>query len=490
MKRRTFLHSAGAALFASPNSRRQPNVVYILVDQWRAQAFGFNGDPNAHTPHIDALAAESVNFRNAVSGFPVCSPYRASLLTGQYAVRHGLVVNDVPLQPNGPTLGETFQKAGYQTGYIGKWHVYGSPDGKFGRRLAFVPKQSRFGFDYWKACECTHDYNRSLYFEGDDTTTRYWDGYDAVAQTRDACEFIKRNAKASDPFFLLLSLGPPHDPYGTAPPQFAQMYANRDPQLRPNVPASQIEQATKDLRGYYSHIAALDECVRDVKKAIDESGMSEDTIFVFASDHGDMLQSQGLPRKQFPWDESIRVPFLVRYPRKFGRTKRELITPIDAPDIMPTLLGMAEIKIPESVQGTDYSVLMNGKKKEETEPTALLNLPVSFSVIRRHGFAEYRGLRTPRYTYVRSINGPWLLYDNKVDPYQKQNLIHKSKYRSLQYRMDQLLEKKLKAAGDDFLPGARYAERAHATHYREVNAEVGQFESPWGDWRSTWQNTP
>lgn len=487
MNRRAFLATSGAAAIATAQSPRQPNVVFILTDQWRAQAFGYTGDPNAHTPTIDALASESVNFRNAVSGFPVCSPYRASLMTGQYAVKHGLVVNDVPLQPNGPTLGETFRKAGYETAYIGKWHIYGSPDGKFGRRLAFIPKESRFGFEYWKACECTHDYNRSLYYEGNDATQRYWDGYDAVAQTQDACDFIQRRAKASDPYFLLLSLGPPHDPYGTAPEQYKSMYSDRSVKLRPNVPHSQIEQAGRDLRGYYAHIAALDDCVKQVRDAVDRSGKAEDTIFIFASDHGDMLQSQGLPRKQFPWDESIRVPFLIRYPRLLGRRKRELTTPIDAPDIMPTLLGLSGLKAPESVQGRDHSLLIRGRAREESEPTALLNLPASFSVIRRHGCAEYRGLRTPRYTYVRSIYGPWLLYDNQADPYQKQNLVGKEHYRDLQSRLERMLDQKLKAAGDEFLPGARYIERANAQHYREVNAEVTRVKSPWGDWESTWR---
>src|SRR5688572_28202478 len=112
MNRRTFLTTAAVSL-APAQTRRRPNVVFLLADQWRAQAFGYTGDPNAHTPAIDALAAESVSFRNAVSGCPVCSPYRGSLMTGQYPVRHGLLVNDVPLQPNGPTLGETFRQAGY-----------------------------------------------------------------------------------------------------------------------------------------------------------------------------------------------------------------------------------------------------------------------------------------------------------------------------------------------------------------------------------------
>jgi arylsulfatase A-like enzyme len=408
-------------------------------------------------------------------------------MTGQYAVRHGLVVNDVPLRPNGPTLGETFRKAGYSTGYIGKWHIFGSPDGKYGRRLAYIPKESRFGFEYWKTCECTHDYNRSLYYEDDKTEPRHWEGYDAVAQTRDACEFIRRRSGASDPYFLLLSLGPPHDPYGTAPESYRALYTEREIKLRPNVPETQVKKALEDLRGYYAHVHVLDDCVGRLKEAVEASGASEDTIFIFASDHGDMLQSQGLHHKQLPWDESIRVPFLVRYPSRLGRKRRDLTTLLDAPDIMPTLLGLAGVKIPESVQGQDFSAIAAGAKREDADTAALLNLPASFSVIRRFGMAEYRGLRTLHHTYVRSIYGPWLLYDNQADPYQKHNLIGNSRYRDVQAALDRRLEARLKAAGDEFLPGARYIERANAQHYAEVNIEPGHVKSPWGDWESNWR---
>ena len=483
MKRRVFLQGASASLAAQ--STRRPNVVFILVDQWRAQAFGYRGDPNAQTPAIDALSRESFDFVNAVSGFPVCSPYRASLMTGQYAVRHGLVVNDVELKPQGATLGGSFQKAGYATGYIGKWHIYGSPEGKAERRLSHIPQSSHFGFDYWKVCECTHDYNRSLYYEGNDATPRYWDGYDGVAQTRDACEFIRQRGRTSDPYFLLLSLGPPHDPYGTAPENYRALYRDRALTLRDNVPESHREEAIKNLRGYYAHMTALDDCVKQIKEAVDATGQAADTIFIFTSDHGDMLQSQGLHHKQQPWDESIRVPFLIRYPRLLGLRRRTSITPIDVPDILPTLLGLAGLPKAESAQGTDYTKLIAGTQKDESEPAALLNLPASFSVVRRQGFAEYRGVRTPRYTYVRSIHAPWLLYDNQKDPYQKHNLVGKE--RALQARLERKLEGLLKKAGDEFLPGARYVERAHAAHYTEVTAPVGQVKSPWGDWESTWR---
>ena len=479
MNRRIFLQAA------LQQRVRRPNVVFVLVDQWRAQAFGYRDDPNARTPVIDALSRESFDFVNAVSGFPVCSPYRGSLMTGQYAARHGLVVNDVELKPTGATLGGSFRQAGYATGYIGKWHIYGSPEGQAERRLTYIPESSRFGFDYWKVCECTHNYNRSLYYEGNDPTPRYWDGYDGVAQTRDACEFIRQRGRGNDPYFLLLSLGPPHDPYGTAPEEYQALYRERELKLRPNVPASHTEEAVKNLRGYYAHMTALDDCVRQLRDAVEATGHADDTIFVFTSDHGDMLQSQGLHHKQQPWDESIRVPFLIRYPRLLGRRRRTSITPIDAPDILPTLLGLAGLPAAESAQGTNYAPLIRGQRQDEAEPAALLNLPASFSVVRRQGFAEYRGVRTPRYTYVRSIHGPWLLYDNQTDPYQKRNLVGKE--RALEARLESKLDGMLKKAGDEFLPGDRYIERAHAAHYREVVAPVGRVKSPWGDWESTWR---
>jgi arylsulfatase A-like enzyme len=137
---------------------------------------------------------------------------------------------------------------------------------------------------------------------------------------------------------------------------------------------------------------------------------------------------------------------------------------MDVPDIMPTLLGLAGLPKVESAQGADYSALIRGKSQDEKEPAALLNLPASFAVARRRGFAEYRGVRTPRHTYVRTIHGPWLLYDNQKDPYQMRNLIGKDN--RLQSRMERRLEGLLKAAGDEFLPVARYIERAQALHYR------------------------
>lgn len=488
MNRRDFLKTAaataGAPLVAAPHNR-QPNLLFIIADEWRAQSTGYKGDPNVTTPVLDKFAHESISFDNATSNCPVCCPARASIMTGQYPLTNGVFINDVELKPNAPTLGEVFAKPGYRTGYIGKWHLYGSPDGKYGRRLAPVPSDKRLGFDYWKACECSHDYNHSLYYEGNDPTPRYWPGYDAIAQTEDACRFIESHAKASDPFLLVLSWGPPHFPYQTAPEKYRAMYKERKLQLRPNVPAEKREEADKILRGYYAHMAALDDCLAKLLTTLERLNLADDTIVVFTSDHGDMMLSQGLTTKLYPWDESVRIPFLLRYPRRFGRAGKRVETPLSMPDIMPTLLSIAGLKAPEAVQGSDLSRVVKGAQSDNPNAAAFLNLAVPITEARRYGIAEYRGLRNGQYTYVRSIHGPWLLYDNRKDPYQMHNLCNQKASAEIQAGMERELDKRLRLLKDDFLPAKEYVQRAGLGHYREVNVPVGHVKSPWGDWEST-----
>jgi len=401
-------------------------------------------------------------------------------MTGQYPLTNGVFINDVELKPSSPTLAESFAEAGYKTGYIGKWHLYGSPDGNYGRRLAPVPADKRLGFDYWKACECTHEYNHSLYYEGNDPTPKYWHGYDAFSQTDDACRFIEDRAKSSDPFFLFLSLGPPHFPYPTAPEKYQAMYAKRALALRPNIPEAKRAEAEVILRGYYAHMAALDECFSHLLGTLQKQDIDEDTIVVFTSDHGDMMLSQGLTTKLYPWDESVRIPFLLRYPRKFGRSGRRVKTMLNMPDMMPTLLSLAGVKVPDAVQGRD---VLDAK---ETEPSAFINLAVPITEARKYGFAEYRGLRDKRYTYVRSIQGPWLLYDNERDPFQMHNLCGKSESAKIHMALERQLDARLRSLKDEFLPASEYIKRAGVGHYREVNVPVGHTKSPWGDWESTY----
>ncbi|MHC5055981.1 MAG: sulfatase family protein [Planctomycetota bacterium] len=445
----------GTALTGTPaEAAARPNVIVVFGDQWRAQATGYAGNAVVKTPNLDRLVGESVNFSQAISGCPVCSPYRASLLTGQRPLTHGVFVNDVCLDPEAKSLGRTFAGAGYDTAYIGKWHVDGHG------RSNPIPRERRQGFDYWKVLECTHDYNRSAYYEGDDATKRFWEGYDAIAQTRDAQEYVRGRRDEEKPFLLVLSYGPPHAPYHTAPEEFRAIYSPADITLRPNVPERMHGQAREWLAGYYAHCTALDTCVGDLLGTIREAGIEKDTVFLFTSDHGDMLGSHGHQKKQRPWEESIRVPFLLRYPGMAGWRPRETDAPIDAQDIMPTLLGLAGVRAPAGMEGLDFSGHVAGGD-DPSGGEALITCPHPFGqfVKGRGGGREYRGLRTRRHTYVRSLEGPWLLYDNEADPHQMRNLVGEAEHAALREELDRRLQAKLDAAGDEFLPGMEYIRR-------------------------------
>ena len=429
-----------------------PNVVVVFGDQWRGQATGYAGDPNAVTPKLDALAAESLEFTNAISGCPVCTPYRASLITGQYWLTHGAFMNDVCLNAGAVSIAEAYTEAGYDTAYIGKWHLDGHG------RSSFIPRERRQGFDYWKVLECTHNYNDSPYY-ADEVVRVKWEGYDAIAQTRDAQQYIRDHA-GGQPFLLVLSWGPPHTPYDTAPPEYRARFDPTDIVLRPNVPAEHAERAREQLAGYYAHMAALDDCAGDLLDTVKSCGIEDDTIFLFTSDHGDMLHSQGQQKKQRPYEESILVPFLLRYPAALGRNGRKVNTLLNTPDIMPTLLGLSGVAIPDTVEGTDFSADLVAGKTPEVD-AALLMCPAPFGQFqrKRHGGREYRGIRTLRHTYTRDLEGPWLLYDNEKDPYQLENLCGRAEHAGLQAELDALLDRKLDQTGDKFLPAQAYLDQ-------------------------------
>lgn len=429
----------------------RPNVLVVIADQWRAQAFGFAGDPNVKTPNMDKLFTQSACFANAVSGLPVCSPMRATMLTGQRPLTHGIFINDVPLNPDAVSIGKVFGRAGYDTGFIGKWHV----DGR--GRTVWIPRERRQGFDYWKVLECTHSYNASPYY-ADSPEKKVWKDYDAQAQTNDVCDYLRAHGKDEKPFIMFLAWGPPHNPYETAPAKYRELYKPANLKLRDNVPANKEEATRKDLAGYYAHCSALDDCMGQLMQTLQETGQADNTILMFTADHGDMLGSQGEQRKQRPWDESIRVPMMIRWP-KGGVKPGRLAAPMNVEDIMPTLLGLNGIAIPQSVEGLDYSGHLRGGADPGDGATVIL-CPNPFGEwTRPKGGKEYRGVRTARYTFVRDLNGPWLLYDNETDPYQMNNLVGRPESAKLQADMDALLAKKLKERGDEFKPGAHYLAR-------------------------------
>jgi arylsulfatase A-like enzyme len=440
---------ATCAALAQAAPTQKPNIVFLLADQWRAKATGYQGDPNVQTPNLDRLARQSLDFRNAVSVCPVCTPYRAALMTGRFPTSTGMFLNDAYLPDREVCMAEVLQQAGYATAYIGKWHLDGHG------RSGYIPPERRQGWDYWKGAECDHNYKHSHYYSGDSSQQRFWDGYDAAAQTRDAQAYLRQHAGASQPFVLLVSYGVPHFPHHTAPQEYLDRYPAGQIQLSPNVPEAMQQKARREAQGYYAHCTALDKCLGEVLTTLNETGLDEHTILVFTSDHGEMLGSHGCApfMKQVPWDEAARVPFLLRYPPAHGTTGRVLQTPLTTPDILPTLLGLASVAIPPTVEGTDLSaVIRNGTEPADRGALYMGVAPFAGGDANK----EYRALRTSQYTYVRGLAGPWLLFADQQDPYQLNNLVEQPEYAAVRQDMERRLQTELQRIGDDFRPAQHY----------------------------------
>ena len=432
---------------------QKPNLLFVFADQLRACSVGYAGEEPVQTPHIDAFAETGTIYTNAVSMLPVCGPYRGSLITGRTPTTTGLVINDIPLKTTETSVAHCFKDAGYDTAYIGKWHLDGP-----NRPAPVPPGPRRQGFDYWMGANFEHNYDRS-YFTDNDGEMQMWEGWDAEAQTSHAIEYLQgRDGK--NPFCLFLSWGPPHHPYRLVPEQYLGMYDPDAIEGRPNCP----DVPKEDLWGYYAQTTFLDDQFQRLLDVLADLDLADNTIVVFSSDHGDMHGSHGVFKKQWPWNESVKIPFVVRYPGTVPEGAR-IDTPINVIDVMPTLLGLAGLPVPQTVEGVDLSPFLTGAQDNAPESVLIMN-PCPFSIGDPRGEDQYpdymgmrlehRGVITDRYTYVRTIDQPWLLYDNRDDPYQLKNLIDDPGHASTRDRLDGLMRTHMDRIGDSLLPRDDY----------------------------------
>jgi len=431
--------------------KENPNVLFILVDQWRASATGYAGDPNVKTPNLDKFSEEAITFTNAVSVCPVCTPYRASILTGRYPTTTGMFLNDAYLPPSELCLAEVFKDNGYSTGFIGKWHLDGQG------RWAFTPPDRRQGFDYWKALECSHDYNKMAYYEGDSPEIKYWDGYSPFAVAKDAEAYIEKESQESNPFFLFVSFATPHFPHHTALEEYKDLYVAEDLILNPNVPDELHDQTRQELMGYYAHCTATDKAIGGILNKMKEEDLMNNSVIVFTSDHGEIMGAHGIriKQKQVPWNESASVPLIFSYPSKKGIKSRTIHMPVTTPDISTSLLSLARLDIPESFEGNDFSGIIQGEP-EIVGHGALYMLVSPFALVKKENKREYRALKTADYTYVLNTDGPWLLYNDATDPYQMNNLVENPEYKEIREKLDKQLKGELTAIQDDFKPAEFY----------------------------------
>ncbi|GAA3144160.1 hypothetical protein GCM10010530_74820 [Kribbella aluminosa] len=383
-------------------------------------------------------------------------------MTGRYPLYSGVAGHDHPMPASTATIAGELTGAGYRTGYFGKWHLDGTrPEldeqsgGYPSPRLRMIPPERRGGFEDWWAYEnnnrpfdCLLHTDAGKVPEGVPVLTATAGmeqfrapGYETDALTDLAIDWIRRRSSEADPFFAVLSVQPPHDPY-VAPAEDMARHNAGEVRLRPNVPgiAAVEERARRELSGYYAAIERVDLNVGRLRDELDRLGIRDNTYIVFLSDHGDMHGSHGQWRKTAPWEESIRVPLIIGGPSREHQLAHRLHSLFNQVDLAPTTLGLCGLPTPDWMQGRDLSGLVTAEDEPADEPdSAYIGIPVptghTSSVDR-----SWRGVVTEDgWKYVSLEQQPWLLFNLNDDPYELVNHGHDPGYRRRRDELHSLL---------------------------------------------------
>lgn len=480
------------------NTQTRPNILIIYPDQLRADAMGCSGNPVVRTPYIDRLAQEGVQFTEAYTSYPICCPFRASVQTGKYAQAHGMVQNHFPLRGDQTFLAQVLRDAGYRTGYVGKWHLEGGP------KPGFVPPDRRFGFEDFVGFNRGHEYLKSVYF--DDAGQPYLSKrYEPDYQTDQLIDFIDSSAAAEDgkPFFGYISYGPPHFPMDV-PEYIRNIYKPEEVNLPIGVPNAALQAEVQKRRievdcggderswhhshaaydtkadgepeteaeirqfvaEYYGMIHNIDFNVGRVLNRLDALGIADNTIVVFLSDHGDMLGQHGsfCGIKVQAYRAAMHVPLIVRYPARFAAgTKTQALVDVGV-DMMPTLLDLCGVDIPDEVQGESYLPVLDGTETEARD--AIMYQTFLQTGGQKGEFAPYaeRGVRTRDWLYVRQKNRRTMLFDLQNDYHEQNNLIDDPQYTELMDGFDAQITAHMAAMGDDWDISANFPPPDFLTH--------------------------
>ncbi|HEV8132031.1 MAG TPA: sulfatase [Acidobacteriota bacterium] len=422
----------------------RPNIVFILTDDQRWDAMSLAGHPFVKTPNIDRIGKEGVQFRNFFVSIPLCSPSRGSFLTGQYAHKHGVTNNGNhnALSHQLITFPRLLQDAGYETAYIGKWHM-GNDD------------TPRPGFDRWISFKGQGAYlNPQLNIDGKEEKA---EGYVTDIFNKHAVDFIRRSH--SKPFLLYLAHKAVHGPFTPAERHknlyrdqpivrapSAQDTLNGKPVLQrkiENLPPVGPGTGTGDevIRNQLRALAAVDEGVGDILRALEETKQLDNTIVFFSSDNGYFWGEHGLGDKRAAYEESIRDPLLARFPRliRAGAVRDQLVLNID---IAPSLLELAGISIPNGADGHSLLPLF----KSNTHKWRKSFLTEYFAETGFPRIPTWQAVRTERWKYIHypELTGMDELYDLRTDPYEMKNLIQDTRTQKTLKEMKGELQRLLK----------------------------------------------
>jgi len=453
--------------------RNKLNIIWVFADQMRGQAMSCSGDENVYTPNLDLLAKEGVRFEAACSTYPVCVPFRFTLLTGERASSRWVPTIHWRMSPAEKTIAHHLNENGYQTSYIGKWHLFGGNYTLDQYKYINIPNKYRGGFKRWKGFELRNNHFDTWYYSDNNPNPKKIEGFQCDGLFGVACNEIEEMSICKEPFFLVLSIEAPHPPYN-GPNYNMKNRDKRDVKFRENVDPKAMreykpwlyeidgyskldkendgnpEKVLKSfLVEYYESIENIDKNMGKIIAKLKECGVFENTAIMFFSDHGELLGSHGLQDKQWPYEESINIPFIVKIPDKHNKQNNNRIieTPICTEDIFPTTLGIAGVDIPEAKPGKNLLEWIIEKKTPDREGVFL-----EFVEEQRDLDPDWpwRGYRTKNYKYIIKSSGPFMLFDLESDPYEQNNLINDNNYSQIKDQMHAKLMSHIKENDESF----------------------------------------
>lgn len=422
----------------------RPNIVFVLLDDVRFDDLGFTGHPFVRTPNFDRVAREGMVFEHAFAATPLCSPNRGSILTGQYAHTHGIIDNvDRSEQSHAlRTFPLLLNEAGYETAFIGKWHMG-------------IDDTRRPGFDEWLSIK-----GQGYYFDpevNDDGQSRKIAGYATDIFSERAAEFVRRERER--PFLLYLSHKAVHpnifqnadgsieaipaDGGFTPPERLKELYAGEEIPRRPNtksygegkpallrpiegLPQLGPETGTPDdvILNRLRMLTAADEGFALILEALEETGQLDETLIVVTSDHGYFYGEHGLNKeRRLAYEEIARTPLAVRWPGRAAAGSRSDAFVVSV-DLAPTLLEAAGEPVPDTMHGRPLTPLLEGRTPGDWRESVLIEY-YSDTVWPRLVKMGYEAVRTDRWKYIRyaDLEGMDELYDLETDPYEMRNRI-------------------------------------------------------------------
>ena len=426
----------------------RPNIIFYFSDQQRWDTVNEEA-----TPNLMQLAREGIQFENSYTCQPVCGPARACLQTGMYATQCGCYWNGVPLPQTIRPMAEYFNEAGYETAYVGKWHLASDrlPNVGFHCEKTAIPKERQGGYkNWWRAADVleftSHGYDGYVFdAEGNQIDFK---GYRADCINDFALEYLDQKT-SDDPFFLFISQLEPHHQNDRhcyeGPKETVEKF--RDYPIPPDLSFLEGDYE-KMYPDYMAAINRLDENVGRLVAKLKEKGLYENTILIYTSDHGSHFKTRNLEYKRSCHDSATHTPLIIRGgPFQGGKKEERLVSLIDLP---PTMLDLAGIPIPKSYMGHSLVRELAGEEPERDCVFIQISESQCGRAIRTKQYKySVRALAPTGYTIHRSpVYFEDYLYDLTKDPIEKNNLIKDRSYAFVRQKMKKLLSREMERAGE------------------------------------------